>query len=198
MKIAVFSARKFERDYLLAAFADRHELLLLDTPLTLQSAPLATGCEAVALFVNDDGSEPVLNRLHEAGVRFLLLRSAGFNHVALGRAGALGMRVARVPEYSPYAVAEHTVALMLALNRKLVRAHNRVREMNFTLDGLVGFDMHGRTAGVVGLGKIGKLVAQILRGFGCRVLACDPYPDAAWAAAYGVGELSEKVMVYLD
>ena len=186
MKIAVFSARRFEREYLLDAFAHRHELVLLDTPLSLQSAPLAAGCEAVALFVNDDGSEAVVQCLHDLGVRFLLLRSAGFNHVAVGKATALGIRLARVPEYSPHAVAEHTVALMLALNRKLVRAHNRVREMNFTLDGLVGFDMHGRTAGVMGLGKIGRLVAQILRGFGCRVLAYDLYPDAAWAAQFDV------------
>jgi len=186
VKIAVFSARQFEREYLLAAFAHRHDLVLLDTPLSPQSAPLAAGCGGVALFVNDDGSAAVLQRLHDLGVRFLLLRSAGFNHVAVPAATALGMRLARVPEYSPYAVAEHTVALMLALNRKLVRAHNRVRDLNFTLDGLVGFDMHGRTAGVLGLGKIGRIVAQILRGFGCRVLAYDPYPDEAWAAQHGV------------
>ena len=186
MKIAIYSAHKFEKEYLLGASANRHELFFLETPLTLAAAPLAAGCEAVCIFVNDDGSEPVLQRLHELGVRYLLLRSAGFNHVAVEAARRLGMRVARVPEYSPYAVAEHTVALMLALNRRLTKAHNRVREMNFMLDGLVGFDMHGKTAGVVGLGKIGKIVAQILRGFGCRVLAFDPYEDPDWATRHDV------------
>ena len=124
-------------------------------------------------FVNDDLHEQVLNALHASGVRLIALRSAGFNHVDLPRALALGLTVARVPAYSPHAVAEHTVAMMLSLNRNIHRAYARVREGNFALDGLLGFDMRGRTVGIVGTGKIGTVVARILSGFGCRILAYD-------------------------
>ena len=133
-------------------------------------------------FANDDLGADTLAALHGQGVRLVALRSAGFNHVDLAAAESLGMTVARVPAYSPYAVAEHAVALALALNRKIHRAHNRVREGNFALDGLLGFDLHGRTAGVVGTGRIGAVAARILRGFGCRVLAADPAPDPALVA----------------
>ncbi|MCS6809555.1 MAG: 2-hydroxyacid dehydrogenase, partial [Candidatus Kapabacteria bacterium] len=122
-------------------------------------------------------SAEVLDKLYDAGVRYIALRSAGFNHVDIQRARELGFRVANVPAYSPYAVAEHTVALMLALNRKIVRASNRVRDLNFSLDGLVGFDMNGKTVGIIGTGKIGSVVAKILHGFGCRLLCYDIKPD---------------------
>lgn len=177
MKIAVFSAHRFEQSFLEAANRQGHELVMISARLDRQTVELAAGCEAVCLFVNDDGSAAVIERLGELGVRFIALRSAGYNHVDLVRAGELGIRAAYVPEYSPYAVAEHTVALMLALNRRLVRAHNRVREMNFSLDGLVGFDMRGKTVGVVGTGRIGAAVARILHGFGCNLVAYDPYPN---------------------
>jgi len=173
MKTAVFSTHKFERDYLLAANSGKHELKLLETRLSPDTVELAKGCEAVSIFVNDDASAVVLEKLKENGVKFLVLRSAGFNHVNLEKAKELKMKVARVPEYSPYAVAEHTVALMLALNRKLIRAHNRVMDQNFSLDGLVGFDMNEKTVGLIGTGKIGSVVAKILYGFGCRLLALD-------------------------
>jgi D-lactate dehydrogenase len=119
----------------------------------------------------------VLLRLHAGGVRLLALRSAGFNHVDLAAAAALGIAVGRVPEYSPHAVAEHTVALLLALNRHIHRAYNRVREGNFALDGLLGFDLHGRTVGVVGTGRIGSSFARIMAGFGCRLLGVARRPD---------------------
>lgn len=186
MKTTVFSTHKFDRPSLLAANRDRHELLLLELRLTENTASLAEGSRAVALFTGDDASAPVLERLHACGVRYLALRSAGFNHVDLKKASELGMKVARVPAYSPYAVAEHTVALMLALNRKLTRAHNRVRDMNFSLDGLTGFDLHGKTAGIVGTGKIGAILAKILHGFGCKLLAYDLHEDAYLKEAYGV------------
>ena len=173
MKTAVFSTHKFERDYLLAANSGKHELKLLETRLSPDTVELAKGCEAVSIFVNDDASAVVLEKLKENGVKFLVLRSAGFNHVNLEKAKELKMKVARVPEYSPYAVAEHTVALMLALNRKLIRAHNRVMDQNFSIDGLVGFDMNEKTVGLIGTGKIGSVVAKILYGFGCRLLALD-------------------------
>jgi D-lactate dehydrogenase len=176
MKVLIYSTRKFEREYIERALGN-HQLRMLDTRLTPDTASLAAGSDAVSIFVNDDASAPVLRTLKEAGVGYLALRSAGFNHVDLAEAARLGLRVARVPEYSPAAIAEHTLALMLALNRKIVRAHNRVRDMNFSLDGLTGFDMAGKTAGIIGTGKIGRLVARILHGFGCKVLAFDPYEN---------------------
>jgi D-lactate dehydrogenase len=123
--------------------------------------------------------------LAAGGTELLALRSAGFNHVDIAEAEKLGMTVLRVPAYSPYAVAEHTLGLILALNRKLHRAHNRVREGNFALDGLLGFDLHDKTVGVIGTGKIGRVVLEILSGFGCRLLAYDPYPHPE-AEALGV------------
>ncbi|RYZ21615.1 MAG: 2-hydroxyacid dehydrogenase [Chitinophagaceae bacterium] len=186
MTVTVFSTHAFEKQTLTAALSGAHELRLLAPALSSDTAPLAAGSEAACIFVNDDASAPVLELLATQGLKYLVLRSAGFNNVDLETAKRLGIRVARVPAYSPYAVAEHTVALMLGLNRKLVKAHNRIREGNFALDGLTGFDMHGKTAGIVGTGKIGQLVAQILRGFGCTVLAFDPQPDTRWADANGV------------
>ena len=138
------------------------------------------------MFVNDKASAPVLRQLKDAGVRYLALRSAGFNHVDLPEAKRLGIRVARVPEYSPAAIAEHTVALMLAMNRKIIRAHNRVRDLNFSLEGLTGFDMSGKTVGVIGTGKIGRVVIRILHGFNCKILAYDPYQHDEVKTRYGV------------
>lgn len=173
MKVTVFSTHKFEKEYLLAANNNKHQLKLVEARLTEATIDLAVGCDAISIFVSDSGSASVLERLHERGVKYLALRSAGFNHVNLERAKALNMQVARVPEYSPYSVGEHAVALMLALNRRLIQSHNRVMEQNFSLDGLVGFDMHGKTVGIIGTGKIGGVVARILYGFGCRLLAVD-------------------------
>ncbi|MCH8566836.1 MAG: 2-hydroxyacid dehydrogenase [Balneolales bacterium] len=173
MKITVFDALKFEKKYLLEANKDRHEISFIETQLTRETARLAEGADAVIIFVNDDAGAEVLEMLHSMNIRYLALRMAGFNNVDLEKAEELGIKVANVPEYSPHAVAEHTVALMLALNRKLMRAHNRIRDLNFSLDGLIGFDMHGKTAGVAGTGKIGAEVAKILHGFGCKVLCYD-------------------------
>lgn len=179
MKTAVFSTKPYDRQYLAAANAlGRHELHFLEPRLTLETARLAEGYPAVCAFVNDQLGAEVLATLAGGGLKFLALRSAGFNHVDLAAAGRLGVRVARVPAYSPYAVAEHTIGLILALNRKLHKAYVRVREGNFSLEGLLGFDLHGRTAGVVGTGKIGAIVARLLAGFGCRLLAHDVAPNA--------------------
>ena len=177
MKVAVFSTKPYDRLSLEAVNAGRHALSYFEPHLDLATAPLASGHDAVCVFVNDRLDAPVLEALHREGVRLIALRCAGFNNVDVPAAQRLGMMVARVPAYSPHAVAEHSVALMLGLNRKLHRAYNRVREGNFALDGLLGFDLHGRTAGVIGTGKIGVVVVQILRGFGCEVFAFDPYPD---------------------
>ncbi len=178
MRVAFFSTKPFDREPMLDAAAGRHELVFLSQTLDATTAAAAAGCKAVCAFVNDRLDEPCLRELARIGVRLIALRSAGFNHVDISAADRLGMTVARVPAYSPHAVAEHTVALMLCLNRKLHRAYNRVREHNFALDGLMGFDLFGKTVGVVGTGKIGECVVRIMAGFGCRVLAADPYPSA--------------------
>src|SRR5262249_25123900 len=139
---------------------------------------------AICSFVNDRLDAGALERLKANGVRLIALRSAGFNHVDLKAAARLGLTVLRVPEYSPHAVAEHAVALILTLNRKIHRAYTRVRELNFNLEGLVGFDMVGKTVGVIGTGRIGRAFAQIMNGFGCRVLAYDLHPDTELKAEY--------------
>lgn len=178
MKVAVFSTKPYDRSSLDGANTKHgHELVYFDARLSAATAPLARGCEAVCAFVNDELNATVLEEFHRGGVRFVALRCAGYNNVDLEVAERHRLIVARVPAYSPYAVAEHTVALILSLNRKIYRAYNRVREGNFTLDGLLGFDLHGRTVGVVGTGQIGLEVARIMRGFGCQVLAYDIKPN---------------------
>jgi D-lactate dehydrogenase len=180
VRVSVYSAKPYDVESLRRAnSAAGHDLVFLEPRLSLDTAALAAGSPAVCAFVNDDLSDGVLRRLREVDVGLVALRSAGFNHVDLHVAEELGMTVARVPGYSPHAVAEHAVGLVLALNRKIHRAYNRVRENNFALTGLLGFDLSERTVGVVGTGAIGAVFARIMLGFGCRVLASDPYPDEA-------------------
>jgi D-lactate dehydrogenase len=177
MRVAVFSTTSYDRRFLDAANARRHELDYYEPSLSATTAPLAGKAQAVCAFVNDTLDARCLEHLAKNGVRLIALRCAGFNNVDLKAAGASGIMIARVPAYSPYAVAEHTLALILTLNRKTHRAYNRVREGNFSLEGLLGFDLHGKTIGVVGTGKIGQVVLRILQGFGCHCLAFDPYPN---------------------
>jgi D-lactate dehydrogenase len=187
VKIAVFSTKAYDRQALDEANERHgHELVYFEPRLTSITAVLARGFDAVCPFVNDDLSANVIATLAEDGVRLLTLRSAGFNHVDLRAAARLRLAVTRVPAYSPYAVAEHAVGLILTLNRKFHRAYARVREGNFSLDGLLGFDLHGKTVGVIGTGKIGTVFARIMAGFGCRILAHDPYPSEAARAAGAV------------
>lgn len=186
MDTVIYSTHKFEKEYILKANDSKHSFRLLDVPLDIETAYLAKGAKAVSIFVNDDASAPILEKLWEAGVQFLVLRSAGYNHVNLEKAKQLGFRISSVPAYSPYAVAEHAVAMMLALNRKLIRANNRVHELNFSLDGLTGFDMHGKTAGIIGTGQIGAVVARILYGFECKILATDQVENQMLKEKYGV------------
>lgn len=183
MRATVYSVKAFEEAPLAAANAEaRHDLALLTPSLTPETARLAEGSHAACIFVNGDAGADSLKALAGAGVRLLALRSAGFNHVDLAAAEKLGITVLRVPAYSPHAVGEHAVALMLSLNRKLHRAYARTREQNFALDGLLGFDMHGKTVGVIGTGMIGEVVCRILAGFGCELLAFDPKPNPACEA----------------
>lgn len=182
MRIAMFSTKPYDRRSF-EALAPRHDVQYLAPRLEAETAPLAAGAPAVCAFVNDDLSAPVLQALAGGGTRLLLLRCAGFNNVDLAEAARLGISIARVPAYSPHAVAEFTIGLLLALIRHIPRAVARTRDGNFALEGLLGFDLHGRTAGVIGTGKIGALVARALSaGFGCRVLAHDLHPDPALQA----------------
>jgi D-lactate dehydrogenase len=177
MKTAIFNTKPYDALFLQAANAGAHDLTFFDVHLSPHTAPLARGFDAVCAFVNDDLGSETIAGLAEAGPRLIALRSAGFNHVDLQAAAEAGIAVARVPAYSPHAVAEHTLALILTLNRRTHRAYNRVREGNFSLDGLLGFDLHGKTVGIVGTGQIGETVARILNGFGCRLLAFDPFEN---------------------
>ncbi|MEX2175448.1 MAG: 2-hydroxyacid dehydrogenase [Pirellulaceae bacterium] len=192
MRTAVFSTKSYDRQYLLpAAQAAGHELVFFEPRITLETAVLAQGFPAICSFVNDALTADVVRALVDGGTRLAALRCAGFNQVDLEAAERLGLRVARVPAYSPYAVAEHTIGMMLALNRKFHKAYHRVREGNFALDGLLGFDMHGRTAGVVGTGKIGAIVANLLACFGCEVLLHDVVPNAQCANVGRYATLAE-------
>src|SRR5207247_2524062 len=146
----------------------------------------AQGARAICIFVNDRADRACLEVLASLGVKHIALRCAGYNGVDIAAASELGLSVTRVPAYSPYAVAEHAVALLLALNRKIPRASNRVHDLNFSLNGLVGFDLHGTTAGILGTGRIGRAAAEILRGFGRKVLAFDLVPSHEWAKEHGV------------
>jgi len=193
MKVAVFSTKPYDKAFLEAANADhRHDLVFLETRLTGETTALASGFPAVCVFVNDQLDEAVLGTIARSGTQLVALRCAGFNNVDLAMAHKLGMTVVRVPAYSPHAVAEHTVGLILTLNRNIHRAYNRVREGNFALDGLLGFDLNNRTVGIIGTGQIGAVVAQILKGFGCHLIAHDPFPNPALAGIdVRYAELSE-------
>jgi D-lactate dehydrogenase len=179
MRVAVFNTKAYDRRFLAQANARfGHDLTFLEPRLDLLTAPLAAGHEAVCVFVNDGVDAAVLEALAKVGVKLVALRCAGFNNVDLLAAERLGIAVVRVPAYSPHAVAEFTVGLLLAVDRQIPRAWARVRENNFALDGLIGRNLHGRTVGVIGTGKIGALVARALRaGFGCTVLASDLHAD---------------------
>ena len=179
MRTILFSSQTYDRDSFTAAVQPESvQLHFQPARLSLDTAALAHGYEVVCPFINDDLSAPVLEQLADGGTQLIALRSAGFNHVDLPAAKRLGLSVVRVPAYSPHAVAEHAVALILALNRRLHRAYNRTREGDFTLHGLTGFDLVGKTVGVVGTGQIGATFGKIMAGFGCKLLCFDPYPNA--------------------
>lgn len=178
MKIAIYSTKSYDRKYIELINAKYNfDLEFFDFMLNESTARLAENCEVVCIFVNDNGSRKVLEKLAALGVKIVALRCAGFNNVDLKAAQELGIQVVRVPAYSPEAVAEHTIGLMMTLNRRIHRAYQRTREANFSLEGLIGFNMHGRTVGVIGTGKIGIAVMRILKGFGMNILAYDPFKN---------------------
>ena len=187
VKIAVFDTKSYvKRFFDQANEAFEYEIEYFEAPLKPSTCNLAQGFNVVCGFVNDDLRCETIQKLHELGVKLIALRCAGYNNVCLKEAAKLKVLVVNVPHYSPYAVAEHAVALMLALNRKIHIAYQRTRDNNFSLDGLLGFDMHGKTVGIIGLGGIGKEVAKILKGFGMRVLFYDKYPDEKFAKQHGL------------
>jgi len=191
MKVAFFSTKSYDKKFMEQINEGyHHELIFFDTGLDLSTAILAQGFEAICIFVNDKADRSILEKLHSQGVRLLALRAAGFNNVDLKAAQELGIKVVRVPAYSPYAVAEHALAMILTLNRKTHIAYDRVRNGNFSLERLIGFDLRGKTVGVIGTGKIGQVFANIMHGLGCRVLTYDPYPNEDFA--------SEEWVEYVD
>jgi len=204
MKIAVFSARRYDREFLTAAnVAAGHQLTFFEARLEAETVPLAVGSEAVCLFVNDRADDVVLKALAAGGTRLVALRCTGFNNVDLKAAAEYGIKVVRVVSYSPHSVAEHAVALLQAINRKIHRAYNRTRDSNFALDGLMGFDLHGKTVAVVGTGKIGRVFTKIMLGFGCEVLGYDVVRSAEfealgarYAAAAEIGERADIISLH--
>jgi len=178
MKIAVYSAKSYDIEYLnLANAAYGYEMEYFEVPLNHKTAKLATGTDATCAFVNDKLDRATIRTLAELKIGIVALRCAGFNNVDLDAAEEFGIRIMRVPAYSPHAVAEHAVALILTLNRKTHKAYNRVRDANFSLERFVGFDLEKKTVGLIGTGKIGQVFAGIMQGFNCNIIAYDPFPN---------------------
>ncbi|MBL7919930.1 MAG: 2-hydroxyacid dehydrogenase [Bacteroidia bacterium] len=175
MKVAVYSAHDFELPYLEKAISKDHSVTYTKHELSDVTIYFSQGCDAVALFTSDKADEGVLEKLNAIGIKNIVLRSVGFDHVDLIKAKELGMRIANVPAYSPYSVAEHAVTLLTAINRKLIQSRALINKNDFRLDGLTGFDLHEKTVGIIGLGKIGEIFAKIMNGFGCKLLCYDPH-----------------------
>jgi D-lactate dehydrogenase len=190
VKIAVFSAKSYDIEHLSSENTKyNYEIEYFEVPLSRRTAKLATGASSVCAFVNDKINRDTLTALSELNIGMIALRCAGFNNVDLAAAAELGIRIMRVPAYSPHAVAEHAVALILTLNRKTHKSYNRVREANFSLERLVGFDLEKKTVGLIGTGKIGQVFAEIMTGFRCNIIAYDPYPNE---------ELRRKGVTYME
>ena len=199
MKVAVFNTKPYDRSFLEEINQNyHHELHFLTPSLDEQTVNLAQGFPAICVFVNDVLDSNVLRILAKNGTNLIALRCAGYDNVDIKAAQELDITVVRVPAYSPYAVAEHAIALILTLNRKIHRAYYRVREGNFSLNGLLGFDLHNRTVGIIGTGKIGRITGQILHSFGCHMLAYDPYPNPEFDRKYATYVSFEKLLAQSD
>lgn len=197
MKITFFSTKPYDKEFF-ERYNQAHQINFYEESLNEQSVRLAEGTDVVCAFVNDKLNAQIIGSLQKYGVRLIALRCAGFNNVDLAAAKKANIKVVRVPAYSPYAVAEHALALIMTLNRKTHKAYNRVREGNFSLDGLTGFDLYHKTVGIVGTGKIGGVFAKIMLGLGCKVLAYDKFPDETLSKT-GVTYVSfEELLVQSD
>jgi D-lactate dehydrogenase len=186
MRILFYSTRDYEKPYLEAANRGVHELCFTDTLLAEDTLQQAMDFDVVSVFTSDKVTAGMLSDLYHHGVRYIAVRATGYDNVDIRKATEIGIRVANVPHYSPESIAEHAVAMMMALNRKLVLADRRVHQNNFTIDGLVGFTLLNKTAGIIGTGKTGAAIARILHGFGCSLLACDLHPDEELVSSYKV------------
>ncbi len=186
MKILFYSTKDFEQPYIEAANGTREEVIFIKEALSLQTADKAKGFDTVCIFTGDDASSDVLEALYKNGVKFIAIRAAGYDNVDIKKATELGIVIANVPEYSPYAIAEHAVALILALNRKIATVDKQVHNQIFTTGNLVGFDLNGKTVGIIGAGKIGGVFAKIMHGFGCRLLGYDIKENKELHEKYGL------------
>lgn len=186
MKLLVYSAKKFEVPFLERANKNNHHVVFTDKALDSETAHKAVGFDAISIFSGDDASLTVLEKLRDFGVKFISLRSAGYNNIHLKCAKRFGLKVANAPDYSPYAIAEHAVALLMALNRKLVLANSQVHQYNFLQDNLLGFDLNKKTIGIVGVGNIGAIMVKIMHGFGCTILANDLVHDTSLIKDFGI------------
>jgi len=186
MKVAIYSIYSFDRPFFEKINNSNHELVYFKEQLSKETAHWAKDFDAIAIFTSDTVNEDVLKLLHSYGVKYIALRSVGYDHVDISKAAELKIKVANVPEYSPFAIAEHTAAMILALNRKLIIADNRVKRHDFSLGGLTGFDLNGKTVGIIGTGKIGSVLTKILHGFGCKLLAYDKIEESALQSKYGL------------
>ena len=199
MKTLFYSAKDFEQPYIDKANAHRHKILLIPQALSADTVFMANGYETISIFVNDDASTGIIEQLSDLGVKNIAIRATGYDNVDIEKANLLGIKVANVPEYSPNAIAEYTIALILALNRKLLLANEQVHKRNFTVGNLIGFDLNGKTVGIIGTGKIGSVVAKILHGFGCKLLGYDINEDKSLIEKYGLQYVGlEKLCQHSD
>lgn len=173
IKIAIFSSHPFEKPFLVDSNRDRYELIFIDEALSSRNTMACSGCKGIALFTSDDASAKVLESLKSQDIEFIVTRSAGYDHIDIKKSKELEIKIANVPAYSPNAIAEHTVALMLCMNRHLIESEKRIKRNDFSINGLTGFNLEGKTVGIIGTGRIGAVLCKILNGFGCRLLAVD-------------------------
>ena len=194
MKVLVYSSKKFEIPYLEKANKEKHKLTFIKEALSLDTVLLAKEYEAISIFAADEASPIIIEKLKSFGIKYVTLRSAGYDNVDLKTASNLNIKVANVPAYSPYAIAEHATALLLALNRKLIESNKRVNQFNFSQDNLIGFDLNNKTIGIIGTGKIGSVMSKIMHGFGCNLLGYDIEEDKDLIDSFGMRYVSLKTL----
>jgi len=194
MKTLFYSTKPYEQPYLEKANIHKSEITFLKKPLNAETAHLATGFDIVSIFTGDDASAEVLDSLHELDVKCITTRAAGYDNIDIKKANSLGITVTNVPAYSPYAIAEHVIALIQALNRKTIIAEKQVHQQNFTTDNLIGYDLHGKTIGIIGVGIIGSVLVKIMYGFGSKILCCDPNENDELKEKFGVEYLDKETL----
>ncbi len=194
MKTLFYSTKPYEQPYLEKANTNNFEITFLKKPLNVETAHLATGYDIVSIFTGDDASAEVLESLHEIEVKWITTRAAGYDNIDIEKANSLGIKVTNVPAYSPYAIAEHVIALVQALNRKTILAHKQIEQQNFTTDNLIGYDLHGKTIGIIGVGIIGSVLVKIMHGFGCKILCCDLKENSLLIEKYGVEYTNKETL----